>query len=231
MIKIHSSKFIFSLLCCSIVILGACSSQRASYMSEDSEVVNAKFSIEKEYIVASLPLNHKNHDEFDTLSELYTSSANGPLHIAIGIDAEHSNEKDIAKARKNVQRVADHFRKNNIQNIEISLAPVMKANPNLTVVGFETIKVSASEKCKDQVMPGYYSATTVDLGHYPLGCQNAHVMRKQIANPRDLAGRANLGGQNDANRAGNVIDNTYRTGETQEYLPGFIISELGGSGG
>ena len=49
---------------------------------------------------------------------------------------------------------------------------------------------------------------------------------KQVADPKDFRGRSGLGGPNDAQRAGNIVENGHRTGETQEFLPSYFISEL-----
>jgi len=77
-------------------------------------------------------------------------------------------------------------------------------------------------------MPGYYGETRITMDGYKLGCQNSHLMMRQVTNTEDLKGREGLGMAYNGTRASNVIGNYYTPGATQEGIPSYIVSEIGG---
>ncbi len=197
-------------------------------LQEDTEVAQNRLVKKDSYAVAHITARQTDQALINTIATHYKTNAKGPLYIAMTYDPlqEATERKHISD---HAHSLAKRLNDAGISDTRISIHPAVNAGHN-AVIGYETAIVVSSAECAGKTMPGYDSDTRITMDGYRLGCTVESLTAMQVANQQDLEGRAGLGGVNDARRATNAIDAMYRTGETRDYLPGFIISELGGSG-
>jgi type IV pilus biogenesis protein CpaD/CtpE len=204
-----------------------------------SNKADAALALKSGYASMLFHENNVSDAALNSLLNAYKENGHGPIFLVLAYNNIDATDKISAYE----QMTASRTLKNRIKalggdNTEIitSLVPLSDIQPaqesakEIGILGFHTEEVTAGPACENQSMPGADTATKVTLDGYKVGCRLTTLTARQIANKEDLLGRSGIGGQNNAERAGNVMDNVYRPGEAQEYLPGFVISELGGSG-
>lgn len=212
-----------------LLLVSAC--DKHALLREETEVVapQERIVLEKEYALAHIPMNSIQPDTIGSIATHFKNNASGPLYIAMGYKAEKGSASE-QYARNHTHKIAKRLNKHGIKNIVMSVLP-HEAPRDEAVIGYSTLSVHKSKRCKKAQMPGYDGVTRVEIGEYGIGCQTDYLTAQQIANPADLQGKELGAHRADARRTANILDNGYRTGETLEYLPGFVLSELGSGGG
>jgi type IV pilus biogenesis protein CpaD/CtpE len=211
---------------CTVIAITACAStERQPFMDEPSEAAQHKFVIKRDYIVGKFNINELNSLSIMDAKNRYETNGIGPLYIAMAKDS--STKKDeLAKNKKIVNDIADKLNRAGIHDTTISIAQVENAHKDLVVLAFATEELKLSEDCKTPNIPGYYGNTRSTMGGYKLGCQKSLLMMRQVSDVNDLKGKGGLGSISDGDRSANIVTNYHTSGETQEFLPSYVVSEL-----
>lgn len=204
------------LLCC--LALGGCSaSQRI--MTEPATTASPLIELKQDYAVTRLNPNQLDARSFGEIAKHYQRTGSGPVYAVIAYNPD-------VKAGKTDMMQRDVKTALNQVGLHNSKTVALATNTDypFVLVGYDALIASAPDQCKGHDMPGHQTATKMD-DDYPLGCTVTGMMAKQIADPRDLRGRAGVGASADAERGANQVV-TYRSGEVQDFLPSYFISEL-----
>lgn len=220
----HKSKH--AALALALCAVTAC--QSMPRLQEDSELAQDRLVVSDTYAVAHLPAVDAPQGLIERIARAYKADATGPLHIALAYEPKAEKETGYQQHQA-ADTLARRFNKIGVHDTRVSIIPLTGATQD-AVVGYETRQISSSAECSGATMPGNDNPTRITMDGYRLGCTLDSMLAQQVADPADLDGQAGLGAKADARRATNVVDGQYRTGETREFLPGFVISELGGSG-
>lgn len=208
--------------------MSACSStERGSYLQEHSEIAQHKYAIRQDHVVGKFDIKTFGGTDIMETKSRYENGGKGPIYIATGRDTLSSD--DILKRNQTkINEIADKFNRAGIHNTLISVIDVEKANPDLLVIGFDIEHFGMSEECRTPNMPGYYGETRVEMEGYKLGCQNSLLAMRQISDVEDLKkGQEGLADAPDGERITNVIAGGYNPGETREFIPSYIVSDIG----
>lgn len=195
-------------------------------LQEDTELSHNRLATDDSYAIAHLPAVDAPQGLIERIARAYDAEATGPLHIAFAYDPAHEKTTGY-RLHQDAEALSRRFHKAGVTDTKLSIIPLSGGSPD-AVVGYETRKIGPSAECAGTEMPGYDNPTRITMDGYRLGCRLDFLLAMQVADPADLDGQAGLGSRADGRRAANVVDTQYRTGETHDYLEGFVINELGG---
>lgn len=210
-----------ALITASTLLLSACAG-KPWLMEETKMDVNPIELVESRHITKK-PLADFVEADISSAADMYERVGAGPLYVVVA----HS-EKAKGQIENQTARIAASLQAYGVDGRDIvaSTVPLTTDTP-VALIAFDTLEARAPEGCKE--MPGIRSKTGQPSDFdYKLGCGVKKYFAKQIANPEELRGVAGLGGENDGDRAANIINNTTRPGEPRPYLPGYVISSIGG---
>lgn len=217
---------ILSSVVCIGILPAACSPDRP-WMMEQSKITPNRIGLVEERYIVKKPMPELSSNDIADAARIYGRGGAGPMYVVIAHSAQ--GKSDHAMSEK-MHAILAQLQSNGVASNDIiaSTVPLDTAMP-VALIAFDTLHAQGPADCTD--MPGLYKLPAEESAwNYKLGCGVKTVMARQIADPRDLEGKAGLGGHNDGERAANIVTG-YRTGETpRDYLPSYVISELAGSG-
>ena len=219
------------LLLSAVMLLGACQPNKP-WLMEDTNTVEGKMRLIESRYVEKKPLSAFSDDDLADAAYRYKRHGSGPVYIAVAYDDTQTKAIDPAIAAR-AQALAAGLVTNGVTGKIVVSTVQLDAPVPVAVIAFDTLEAAAPAAC-DQV-PTMDEAVLANndgkAGYdYKLGCGVKSMMAQQIARSDDLEGRARLSPA-DAERLSNIIINDYRKGETHDFLPSYIISELAGQGG
>lgn len=210
-----------TLMTVSVLGLSACAGK--PWLMEETKMDVAPIELVESRHITKKPLAELSEGDIASAADTYSRVGAGPLYVVVA-----HPEKAKGALEERTARIAASLQSHGISSADIvaSTIPLTTDTP-VALIAFDTLEAQAPESCKE--MPGVRSKTGQSSDFdYKLGCGVKKYFAKQIANPEDLRGVAGLGGANDGDRAANVINNTTRPGEPRPYLPGYVISSIGG---
>lgn len=201
------------------------------YLDESSALVEAPgLTLTKDYAVTRVQ-GLKPSDHLLRLSAAEYEKNGGGSYYAV-IAYSENDSASHSKARRAARILKSDLARHGVMDTYVTTMPVSADKECYTVMGFARFALQAPAECQGQVMPGFGGATDirgVEYPNYRMGCTVRTAMASQISRPLDARGRSGVGGPTDGNAVSNQIDAVYRSGETQEALPSYIISELAGN--
>lgn len=217
------SAFLILLACVSP--LAACAPDKP-WLMEETNLSPAPMRIVESRHIVKKPLSQVTSADLKEASRVYQRNGAGPMYLVVAYKEHgkaHGMDGKTAAIAAELQSTGL-----NARDIVSSTVPLETDQP-VMLIAFDTLEARGPKDCKQTPSLDRLPGTTDDYD-YKLGCGVHNMMAKQIANPTDLEGVAGLGGQNDGERAANVV-RTYRAGEANDFLPNYVISELSSSGG
>lgn len=219
-----------SLFVLSVLVLGACSPEKP-WMMEDTNMNTGPMRIIESRHVVKKPLAEFSDTDIADTARLYNRQGAGPVYIAVAYDDTIGKGIDRDTAAR-AQVLAEGLARAGVTQKIIVSTVQLEAPIPVAVIAFDTLEATGPAGCDE--LPSYERAAIANGsdGHdYRIGCGVKTIMARQVAYPSDLEGRAGLDGEADAERLTNIINNDYRKGETHDFLPSYIISELAQQGG
>lgn len=211
----------FLVLALGTLLLGGCAGK--PWLMERTKVDVRQVELVESRFISKKSLAEFSSADIAAAAEMYGRKGAGPMYVVVA----HS-ETAKGKLEERTARIASELQALGIDGKDIvaSTVPLTTDTP-VALIAFDTLEARAPEGCPD--MPGIRSETGKSSDFdYKLGCGMKTYFAKQIANPADLRGVAGVGGENDGERAANVINENTRSGEARPYLPGYVISSIGG---
>lgn len=215
-----------------VLILLACVSPLAAcapdkpWLMEETNLSPAPMRIVESRHIVKKPLSQVTQADLQEAARIYDRNGAGPMYLVVAYKEQGKGHMLDGKAGNIVSGLQSSGV--NSKDIVSSIVPLETDQP-VMLIAFDTLEARGPKGCTETPSLDRLPGTTEDYD-YKLGCGVNNLMAKQIANPRDLNGVAGLGGSNDGERAANVV-RTYRTGEANDFLPNYVISELSNSGG
>jgi len=219
------NKTIFTLALCSTALLGACA--KDPWLMEGSSLAPLKMQLVEDRHIVKKPLAEFGEQDAVTAAETYNKSGAGPVYVVVAYNDQGKGMDYDAKAASDMLRGT--LLRNGVagEDIVTSMVPLETQTP-VALIAFNTLRAAAPENCGE--MPGMYELPGQPKHFdYKIGCGVHDLMARQVADPRDLEGRAGVDGASDGERLANIVSNDYRTGEARDFLPSYIVSELAGS--
>lgn len=147
----------------------------------------------------------------------------GAMLITVAYDPQSAgNTASVASAT--LSRVADGFKTQGVKNLQADILPVKQlGETGRVMISFTSYEAKGPEDCGG-LMAGLEGDEVRHREDYQLGCTVENLTARQVADPRDLLGRDDMGPAGDGRRASNVIER-YRTGEPNTPLEGEQASD------
>ncbi len=214
------------LIAATALTLSACMNE--PHMMESSALSPDKLRLIEGRHVVKKPISMMNETDIAQAAALHNRAGAGPVYVVIAYD---DRGKGVDRRVAETQRgIVTSLQQDGVpaRDIVTSSIPLETSEP-VALIAFDTLQAAAPAGCTATPSLDGPPLRPEDFD-YKVGCGVQDLFARQIANPKDLEGKAGLGGHNDGSRAANIVD-AYRNEETpREYLPSYIISDLAGSG-
>ena len=191
-------------------------------MFEKSNLTQREIELVETRHTQTLPANDITYDHLMNLSDAYLREGQSPLYVVFGYDPNQKNAKLSAYNRSNIVR--GQLAKLDIRNAVVTTVPVIGSNGD-AVISYDKLQAQGPSNCG--TMPGMDTKQTGGYGDYGMGCTVKDMMAKQIANPSDLEGVAGLDGIYDGSRGATTVNRDVRSSEVNDFVPSYILSEIG----
>lgn len=203
--------FLSAVLCVfSLLALGGCLYEEGHLNENKIQLEQTRFS--EQYEISALDESH-----LRVISDHYARRGDGPLYLSILYDPK-SSVNTAMHASHSLTSLTGMMRRQGIQTINSNIIPAQGTGDEAQVIiSYTAYDALAPQNCG---MLNGFDSRMVDVDRdYRLGCTIDTVLARQIARPKDLAGRAGADPDTDGRRAGNIVE-TYRTGVPNEPLGG-----------
>lgn len=195
------------------LILSACSMEHDTFMSHN------RLKLEHGPSYSTYKAADLHDDKLRALADDYRRYGNGPLELAVTYDPR-SNFNTAMHATEEAARIARELRYLDIDNIETAILPVNgQGDHPQALIRYDAVTAHAPDDCF--VMGGADGGPTYVDENYRQGCTIETLLARQIARPRDLAGRAGMDAA-DGRRQTETTEG-YRAGETASPLSGYAV--------
>jgi pilus biogenesis lipoprotein CpaD len=195
-----------ALLGCAVVLatgLGACSMQTDTDMPQYKKVRLERGPSEHAVPVAALDAA-----ALEVFAKEYNSLGDGPLELTVTYDPR-SRTNTAMNATEHAARIARELRYHGVTDIRTSILPVNAQGDSAeALMRYEAVTAHAPEGC--DYMGGLDGKDTMPQNDYVYGCSTQMLLARQIARPKDLAGRDDLADRDGRRTAPSV--ETYRSG-------------------
>ena len=184
--------------------LSACSMGTPSDMPQVKKVRLERGPAEQSVPVASL-----DEAALRAAAEEYGSLGDGPLELTVTYDPR-SRTNTAMNATEQAARIARELRYHGITDIRTSILPVnAQGEESRAMLRYEAVTAHAPEGC--DYMGGLDGVDVMPDDNYVYGCSTQMLMARQIARPKDLAGRGGTAAADGRRQA--VMMETYRSGQ------------------
>lgn len=191
-------------------LLVGCSMKTETSMN--AHRVNLKSDIYR----AQLVTNQITNDVLYTISEHYRRYGDDGIELTITYDA-HSKWNTAMHAANESARMAQELQRLGIRDIETAIMPVKDlGEKSTTLLRYNIVTAHAPPEC--EAMPGMDGNPMEVNVAYKFGCSTEILLARQIARPKDLAGRTEMP-EADSRRQVILIER-YRAGETNKAIEG-----------
>lgn len=148
---------------------------------------------------------------------------NQPLRLLITYTENVRNAERNAKDKS--REVEEIFRKLGIKHIHTEYLATTQAEANQLIISYPSYVARAPIDCRE--MPTENGAQSDEINkNYKMGCGIQSALVQQIADPKDLLGRAGVG-RGDAKRTG-IVSEPYMTGVQNDPMDGLRSSDVSG---
>jgi len=213
-------------LCLSVGPLAACSPEKP-WMLEETKVDSSPLRIVESRHVVKKPLAEISDADVADAAQVYKRGGAGPIYVVVAFDDTKGKGLEHT-VNDEAQKIARGLVSHGITQTIVISSIQLDAPIPVALIAFDTLAAAAPAECAQRPSIDQTVKLTMESYDYRLGCGMKTLMAQQIADPRDLEGKAGLGGHADGERLSNIINNDYRKGETHEFLPSYVISELAG---
>lgn len=210
-------------LCGFVLMAGACSAPQGTYkpaMFEDTTVTQRNIELETSRFVEKKPTDDVNYEYLNMVAEDYKRHGSSPIYVVLAYDPDSKDGKLTSFNKSNV--IKGQMAKLGLKDSVVKTMPISGAEEEV-VIGYDQITAQGPQNCGQ--MPGY-GAQPGSPANYGLGCTVKDLMAKQIAYPEDLMGQTEMAAA-EAGRAAAPVNRDARSGEISEFVPGYILSQIG----
>lgn len=189
--------------------LTACSMNTPTDMPQTKKVRLERGPMEKSIPVAAL-----DEAALKGFAEEYSSLGDGALELTVTYDPRSRNNTAM-NATEQAARIARELRYGGVKDIRTSIMPVnAQGDESRALLQYEAVTAHAPEGC--EYMGGLNGVDVAPNDDYVYGCSTQMLMARQIARPKDLAGRAGTAPADGRRQA--VTMEAYRSGEPMPEL-------------
>lgn len=189
---------------------------------EPTKVSQSKLQVEEEAFFEDVTVEQMDSTYVAALAQHYRRQGEGGVELSVTYDPK-SKSNTAMHASQHIARISGDFRKNGVANVNTMIMPVKgSGNVSRALVSYNAFSVNVPDDCT--MMQGIENRNIDPDEDYKLGCTRDALFAKQIANPKDLAGRADTNETSDGRRAANIVER-YRTGQPNEALEGESATE------
>lgn len=199
------------------VFLSACSMDVDTY-----SVTKQKVELHSETHSMRVPTGSLDKAGLMGVVDHYSHYGDGPVEITVLYDP--SSKKNTAmNATNETDRIASFLKRKGVTQVNADTLPISgQGDVSETLISYDTVTAHAPAECMTSGgLDGKQTAADEDYIH---GCNIETMLSRQIANPRDLAGREGLGDAGSGRRQANVVEG-YKTGVPNDSLDGESSSE------
>ncbi len=208
--KINISLPVLLLCAGGLVALAGCSLDTPTDMAQKRvELVHNRYS--QTYLTDQM-----DEAQMRAAADHYQHYGDGPVELIVTYNPQ-SRTNTAMKAASEAERMATDLRRAGVPDVEASILPVATGEDfSSSLIAYETVTAQAPEGC--EAMGGLDGRQTESNSDYQFGCSVEMQVARQIARPRDLAGRPGLDAA-DGRRQSNVVE-PYKTGTPNEPIEG-----------
>ncbi|MBI1326835.1 MAG: hypothetical protein GC136_04245 [Alphaproteobacteria bacterium] len=189
------------LLLSSLGLLASCAS-----MDVPNELIPQRVEVHEGTFDHSFPVSMGDEANFNFIASEYERIGAGPMVITATYNP-HAPNDPAEQARLAGNSIANSLRTRSIHQIAVKALPVNDyASAGQILVSFDTAEAKPPSACEGREL-GLAAGQTIseELDGYHIGCSVEAQIARQIANPRDLTGRAQGGEGIDGRRTVNAI--------------------------
>lgn len=209
----------FVLVTAATIALSGCSKD---WMYEDTMIVT------QQPIVAEVtsdqdrfPHLNLNDSTLFAMAEKYDALSDPMMQMSVLYDP-----KQEAKVAKEVAQLQNRLKAIGVDNIHVEKMPVQDLDAQL-LVSYEGLEVMEAPECAGNYIPGMKDNDPGNDRDYLLGCSMQRQMLAQIADPKDAMGQAGLSGGMAGTKAVNVVNGYNDSGDPVDFVPGYLLSDIG----
>ena len=196
------------------LMMGACS------METDTALSSKRVRLEHGPAYESMPVSAMNDAAIAALAGEYRRKGQGTLELTVTYDPRSAGNTAM-DATEHAARIARQLRYNGVRDIETAILPVnMLGDQAQLLVQYHAITARAPD-CEP--MGGFEGRETAPDENYEYGCTTQTILARQIARPKDLAGRAGTDGSD--GRRQTALTEGYMGGSPSPALQGYSSSE------
>jgi pilus assembly protein CpaD len=199
-----------------LIGLCACDMHEPPYTSPNRmQVVEGDF-FEK------VPVSQASDAYLESIAVDYDRHGQGPVDVTVTYDPS-SKTNTAMRAGNAASRIGNALHRNGVGNVNVSTMPVhAQGTVSDVLIAYNSYTAKGPKDCSD--MAGINSRSIEASPDYKLGCSVDNAMVKQIARPKDLAGRTQEDQDTDGRRSTNIVEG-YRTGAPNKPLEGETASD------
>ncbi len=188
----------------------------------ETKLSHSKLQVQEEAIFEDVSVDKMDSDYIAALAEHYSKLGGGGVDLSVTYDPK-SKTNTAMHASNHIARISGEFREHGIANLNTTILPVKgSGSVSRALVSYNAYAVKVPDDC--EMMDGIEDRNIDPDENYRLGCTRDALLAKQIADPRDLTGRANASTVSDGRRAANIVER-YRIGLPNDALEGESASE------
>jgi len=156
-----------------------------------------------------------------SIADHYNHYGDGPVEVTVLYDPV-SKKNTAMNAANAADRIASFLRTKGVRHVHADALPINgQGDLSETMISYDTVTAHAPAGCTTS--GGLDGKQTAADENYIYGCNIETMISRQIANPRDLAGRDGLDAGS-GRRQANVVEG-YKTGAPNDSLEGESASE------
>lgn len=198
-----------------LLALGGCA------MDTDTHMGLQKMELSQQAQSRQVPTASLNDQALRLLGEHYRSAGEGPVELVVTYDP-HSSVNTASRAATEAGRIRKALEARGVGPVESDILPIAgQGHVSQTMIGYNTYAISPPAGCVS--MPGLDGRQTAADLDYRVGCSLETQYARQIANPRDVAGRTGLDTA-DGRRQSNIVG-VYMAAKPLEPLDGLTTTD------
>jgi len=190
-------------------------------MFEETTVSPRNMELQQERFVEKVKLNDINQRFLTDIVGDYKRYGESPLYVVFAYAPGATGAQKAAVSNR-AAVTKGQLSKMNVNAI-VKTLPVADAQGDV-VVAYDKLTATGPQNCG--TMPGLDGLQVGSYGDYGIGCTVKDMTARQVAYPRDLRGREGLGDRFDGTRAATIVNRDVITGEVNDFVPSYVLSEL-----
>jgi type IV pilus biogenesis protein CpaD/CtpE len=190
-------------------------------MEYDTNIPQKRVRLESGPAYKTMPAAAVDEATLHDFAAEYLRFGDGPVELTVSYDPR-SKTNTAMNASDHAARIGSRLRTLNVPQVSSSILPVNALGEEAHVMmRYESTTAHAPEGC--DYMGGLEGKATGAYMDYEYGCTTEMLLARQIARPKDLAGRDGMSA-GDGRRQALTVDG-YRRGQTPPTLSGYSITE------